>query len=649
MAKHIKSLSEQLCPQIGSIIKPDGSTSLIGKETHDIIMSTHFPQYQDLKATSYQKQKVIPSADLSFLFESWLSNDRIQLALLSFKDKKSPGPDGMKPVIFKHFPLNIIKQLQLIYKAIIKLHFTPTLWKDARVIFIPKPGKSDYTTPKSFRPISLSNYLLKVLEKLLTWHTDEMLLKYPIHIRQHGFQTGKCTETAISHTVNQIEKFILNRQHCIGLFLDIQAAFDTISPAYIKDCLTAKHIDSDAVSWYYDYLTHRNLHTNITGHEDRVTISTGFPQGGVCSAKFWIIAFDRAIEIINSGTTKGFGFADDICVLAGGSDIRASTDALQHKINLLTKWGDTCGLKFSPAKSIPIVFKPNYKPQIPPKKLKIYGKHLNYATSTRYLGVILDDRLSWGPHWNDKIPANLKYLRTLANKMKQLHGPKPRLMKWIYTGIIRPRLAYGAMIWSHCSKNKTMTKQLYNLNRAACMMITTTTRSTPQASLEILYNIPPLDIYLQEIGLTAYARLQSQLGQPWHSKSTFRIPHITYWNNMLKDALIEVEDDRCNIINWDKRYHIILSSFTNNRLSIKPSEYTVYTDGSKTENGTGAGIVIYKKRERIHTNSFSLPDSATVFQAEIVAIYQAMLQLIRISATQTISYVKNSATHKQQF
>ena len=157
----------------------------------------------------------------------------------------------MKPIIFKHFPNTTLAQLQLIYKAIIKLHFTPTLWTEARVIFIPKPGKSDYNTPKSFRPISLSNYLIKVLEKLLTWHTDAMLLKNPIHPKQHGFQRGKCTETAISHTVNQIEKFILNKQHCIGLFLDIQAAFDTISPDYIKSCLMEKDIDVDAVLRYY--------------------------------------------------------------------------------------------------------------------------------------------------------------------------------------------------------------------------------------------------------------------------------------------------------------------------------------------------------------------------------------------------------------
>ena len=82
----------------------------------------------------------------------------------------------------------------------------------------------------------------------------------------------------------------------------------------------------------------------------------------------------------------------------------------------------------------------------------------------------------------------------------------------------------------------------------------------------------------------------------------------------MKDTLIEVEDDRCNSTNWDKRYHIILSSFTSNRASIKPSEYTIYTDGSKTENGVGSGFVIYHKREReaeskLICDEFSIPPS----------------------------------------
>ena len=159
--------------------------------------------------------------------------------------------------------------------------------------------------------------------------------------------------------------------------------------------------------------------------------------------------------------------------------------------------------------------------------------------------------------------------------MKQLHGPKPRLMKWVYTGIIRPRLAYGALIWGHCKKSKTMMKQLYNLNRAACMMITTTTRTTPQAALEIIYNIPPLDIYLKEIGLTTYVRLRAQLENAWQSKTSFLMPHLNYWEQQMKNSLTEVTDDRCQETIWKKNYHVIMQSLIYNRSSIKPAEYTI--------------------------------------------------------------------------
>ena len=64
------------------------------------------------------------------------------------------------------------------YRCVIKLRYTPLLWKDTKVIFIPKPGKQRYDTPKSFRPISLSNYFLKTLEKLMNWKIDEDLPKH---------------------------------------------------------------------------------------------------------------------------------------------------------------------------------------------------------------------------------------------------------------------------------------------------------------------------------------------------------------------------------------------------------------------------------------------------------------------------------------
>ena len=71
------------------------------------------------------------------------------------------------------------------------------------------------------------------------------------------------------------------------------------------------------------------------------------------------------------------------------------------------------------------------------------------------------------------------------------------------------------------------------------MMITSTTRTTPQASLEIIYNIQPLDIYLKEMGLAAYVRLKPQLVKPWANKLTFAKPHLKYWDDVMKDAFID--------------------------------------------------------------------------------------------------------------
>ena len=45
---------------------------------------------------------------------------------------------------------------------------TPKAWRETEVIFLPKPGKDSYDIPKAYHPISLSIFLLKTLERLVT-------------------------------------------------------------------------------------------------------------------------------------------------------------------------------------------------------------------------------------------------------------------------------------------------------------------------------------------------------------------------------------------------------------------------------------------------------------------------------------------------
>ena len=89
----------------------------------------------------------------------------------------------------------MIKSIKMIYIALIALRFRPTKWKSSRVVYIPKSGKDDYAMAKSYRPISLMNYLLKGLERLSVWIANTALEDKPLHKKQHGFQTGKSTES----------------------------------------------------------------------------------------------------------------------------------------------------------------------------------------------------------------------------------------------------------------------------------------------------------------------------------------------------------------------------------------------------------------------------------------------------------------------
>ena len=246
---------------------------------------------------------------------TWINPGLLVKSLAKFKAKKSTGPDLLRPAIFPFLTPNIIEVLTVIYECCISLEYTPLVWRDAKVIFIPKLGKNSYAEPKAFRPISLTNYFLKGLERLCCWSVESNLTENPLHARQHGFLPCRSTETAISEVTDEIEKFICNKKACLGVFLDIKSAFDSINPQHVHRALIKFGADVRLAGWYRDYLLHRNLFFTLEGVTICVLIGVGFPQGGVVSVKFWLLAFDGAVQIINSCNFKGTAFSDDCVTL----------------------------------------------------------------------------------------------------------------------------------------------------------------------------------------------------------------------------------------------------------------------------------------------------------------------------------------------
>ena len=277
---------------INTLLRPDGTLTDPGKDAIQMLTQTHFPAaIEGTTPFQHDNSKVIIDIESIREAHEWIDPDLVRKSLKLFKPHKADGPDGLKPIVLKYLPSNAIDNLTIIYKACISFGHTPKLWRQTKVIFLPKPGKSSYDIPKAYRPISLSNYLLKALERLVVWRMDKDMEDFPIHPLQHGFTKGKSTESAISNTVDFIEEWLFARQHCLGVFLDISSAFDSISIDHIKQSLLDHNGTPDMVEWYYSYLGRRYLEVELHGETSHLTTGTGFPQGGVCSARFWLIAF----------------------------------------------------------------------------------------------------------------------------------------------------------------------------------------------------------------------------------------------------------------------------------------------------------------------------------------------------------------------
>jgi hypothetical protein len=76
-------------------------------------------------------------------------------------------------------------------------------------VFIPKPGKSTYSGPRDYRPISLTSFLLKAMERLVDRYLrDKALILVPLHSNQHAYQARKSVEMALHQLVVWVEKVL---------------------------------------------------------------------------------------------------------------------------------------------------------------------------------------------------------------------------------------------------------------------------------------------------------------------------------------------------------------------------------------------------------------------------------------------------------
>ena len=165
-----------------------------------------------------------------------VSYNKLKWALFSFQPYKSPGMDGIMPIMLKQGFELLAGKLLMLLQASLALCYIPVSWRHTRVVFIPKPGKS-LTQAKSLRPISLTSFILKILEKIIDKHTrGGVMVEKPLHQNQYAYRAGMSTKTALFQVVKSLEKCLEHKEIALGAFLDIEGAFENTS---FKTIITA--------------------------------------------------------------------------------------------------------------------------------------------------------------------------------------------------------------------------------------------------------------------------------------------------------------------------------------------------------------------------------------------------------------------------
>ena len=283
--------------------------------------------------------------------------------------------------------------------------YTPSLWKEAEVIFIPKPGKDDYSLAASFRPISLMSFVFKGMERLVYWNLlDTALAQNPLSSAQHGFRAGYSTETALTKVVSKLESSVYRGGTAVAVFLDVQGAFDNVDPEKALQAMSRRGFPIEMVNWYTSYLTTRLTTFRYKGlHLTRRT-TRGVPQGGILSPLMWNVLFDEFLTLFKEGLVDCEGYADDAALLISGHSLQFSLIQLQMALDKATEWAESVGLSLSPSKSMAVIYTRKRLPSPRAYNPLRLGLHqIQFARDARYLGVILDRKLNYSAHVNSRV------------------------------------------------------------------------------------------------------------------------------------------------------------------------------------------------------------------------------------------------------
>lgn len=592
--------------RIETIKRTDGTETSGFRDTILALMDHHFPQdkWEEDTETQAQVRSYVPELGED---DPPFTLGELEQVFRSLNRGRAPGLDGI-PLELVEVAFETNKRLFLhIANSCLARGVFPSRWKVASLVLFNKEGK-DGKDPSSYRPICLLPAWSKVLDRLvvnrLLYHLMSRGLMAP---NQFGFIPGRGTEDAIAAVYETVKAHWSNGLCTCLISLDVKSAFNNAWWPAILYNIGRTGCPRNVYELVKSFLGNRKVVYQTVAERLEHCYSKGCPQGSNSGPLYWNVIANTALNLDLGEGVLIQAYADDFVILVGGENAHQCGLRAQVALGRLEEWSRECKLQFAPQKTVGVFFQRVVRagrrrtPRTPPR-LHFMGAPVHFRDSVKYLGVYIDQKLSGLEHVSyvrSQIQTFIYGLSSLRGTGWGLNGP---VLKALYKRGLERMVTYACGAW--WSGSVRQKKALVQAQRLALIALTGCYRTTATSAIQVLAGVLPLDL---QVEYEAYiSRLRSK-----------RDP-IRVELSLVSPGTVEQPLER-----W--RHHPARSP----HIKWGPGSQTnigieVFTDGSKISEKVGAAYAIYQDGEYVRSDAFRLSDHATVFQAEVQAVIEAL-------------------------
>ncbi|GBP00066.1 Retrovirus-related Pol polyprotein from type-1 retrotransposable element R1 [Eumeta japonica] len=359
---------------------------------------------------------------------------------------------------------------------------------------------------KDYRPISLTSFLLKTLERIMDLHLRSTIDDSYLSPSQHAYTKGRSVETALHSLVGHIEKANHYGNFTMVAFMDIEGAFNNVDPMAVVGALEQLGVDQSTVQLISRMLMRRTITSRIGATSVTREVCRGTPQGGVLSPLLWNVVVNRLLMNLDFLLIKTVAYADDVAIAVSGGHPESMARQLEYALRIVSDWGQHCGLRVNPAKTELVLFGRKYKvPPFAPPKLD--GVLLALANRAKFLGVIFDSRLTWKENIRARAAKAISAIYVCKRAIGRTWGLRPNGVLWLYEMVVKPILFYGVTVWWQALDPVSNRLLFERVARTVAILTTGAMRTTPTKALFAILNWLPVDLTARQLAARTALRL----------------------------------------------------------------------------------------------------------------------------------------------